>query len=180
MALDLYLDRSDLKYCCGRTQTTSETTSSTVALKDFYNTWFNSPENKADIEASFRNTADSGCPLMHAMVVARCTKPKGCVAIVAAVSFRVEQRFCLLEYLLVSDQLFTQRRFGKKADESPFKDVGLGQLLLAFTHIVECAGAPPPVAVDASSIVTTGLSSTISKVFCMEFSGRGPTLGFSK
>ena len=38
LALDQYLDRSDLKYCCGRTQTTSETMSSTVALKDFYNT----------------------------------------------------------------------------------------------------------------------------------------------
>jgi hypothetical protein len=93
LALDLYLDRSDLKYCCGWTQTTSKTMLSTVALKDFFNTWFNSPENKADIEASFRDLANSACPLMHAMVVARCTKPKGCVAIVAAVSFRVEQRF---------------------------------------------------------------------------------------
>jgi hypothetical protein len=46
LALDLYLDRSDLKYCCGWTQPTSKTMSSTVALKDFYNTWFNS-ENKA-------------------------------------------------------------------------------------------------------------------------------------
>jgi hypothetical protein len=162
LALDLYLDRSDLKYCRGWTQTTSETTSSTVALKDFYNTWFNSPENKADIEASFRDLADSACPLMHAMVVAWCTKPKGCVAIVAAVSFRVEQRFCLLEYLLVSDQLFTQRRFGKKADESPFKDVGLGQLFLALTHICARAGAPPPVAVDASSIVAVDASSSVT------------------
>jgi hypothetical protein len=126
LALDLYLDRSDLKYCCGWTQTTSETMSSTVALKAFYNTWFNSPENKADMEASFRNTTNSGCPLMHAMVVARCTKPQGCVAIVAAVSFRVEKRFCLLESLLVSDQLYTQKHFGKKAHISPFKDVGLG------------------------------------------------------
>jgi len=162
LALDIYLDRSDLKYCCGWTQTTSKTMSSTVAPKDFYNTWFNSPENKADIEASFRNLADSACPLMHAMVVARCTKPKGCVAIVAAVFFRVEQHFCLLEYLLVSDQLFTQRRCGKKADESPFKDVGLGQLLLAFTHIVARAGAPPPVAVDASSIVAVDASSSVT------------------
>ena len=70
LALDLYLDRSDLKYCRGWTQTTFETMLSTVALKDFYNTWFNSPEDKVDIEASFRNAADSGCPLMHAMVVA--------------------------------------------------------------------------------------------------------------
>jgi len=162
LALDLYLDRSDLKYCRGWTQTTSETMSSTVALKDFYNTWFNSPENKADIEASFRNTTDSGCPLMHAMVVARCTKPQGCVAIVAAVSFRVEKRYCLLEYLLVSDQLYTQKHFGKKADESPFKDVGLGRLLLAFTHTVARAGAPPPVAVDASSIVAVDASSSVT------------------
>jgi len=103
---------------------------------------------------------------MHAMVVAWCTKPKGCVAIVAAVSFRVEQCFCLLEYLLVSDQLFTQRRFGKKAAESPFKDVGLGRLLLAFTHIVARAGDPPLVAVDASSIVAVDASSSVtSNVF---------------
>jgi len=135
--------------------------SSTVALKDFYNTWFNSPENKADIEASFRDLANSACPLMHAMVVAWCTKPKGC-ANVAAVSFRVDQRFCLLEYLLVSDQLFTLRHFGKKADESPFKDVGLGRLLLAFTHIVARAGAPQPVAVDASSIVAVDASSSVT------------------
>jgi len=135
--------------------------SSTVALKDFYNTWFNSPENKADIEASFRDLANSACPLMHAMVVAWCTKPKGC-ANVAAVSFRVDQRFCLLEYLLVSDQLFTLRHFGKKADESPFKDVGLGRLLLAFTHIVARAGAPHPVAIDASSIVAVDASSSVT------------------
>jgi hypothetical protein len=65
MALDLYLDCSDLKYCCGWTQTTSKTMSSTVALKDFYNTWFNSIESKAEIEASLRDLADSACPLMH-------------------------------------------------------------------------------------------------------------------
>ena len=88
--------------------------SSTVALKDFYNTWFNSPENKADIEASFRNTADSGCPLMHAMVVARCTKPQGCV-------LRCGEN-------LLSARVFAgvgPKNFCKKADESPFKDVGL-------------------------------------------------------
>jgi hypothetical protein len=162
LALDQYLDRSDLKYCRGWTQTTSKTMPSTVALKDFYNTWFNSPENKADIEASFRDLANSACPLMHAMAVARCSKLKGCVAILAAVSFRVEQHFCLLEYLLVSDQLFTQRRFGKKANESPFKDVGLGRLLLAFTHIVARASAPPPVAVDASSSVAVDASSSVT------------------
>jgi hypothetical protein len=96
-----------------------------VALKDFYITWFNSLENMADIEASFRNITNSGCPSMHAMVVAWCTKPQGCVATVAAVSFRVEKHFCLLEYLLVSDQLYTQKHFGKKADESPLRMLDL-------------------------------------------------------
>jgi len=90
--------------------------SSTVALKNFYNTWFNSPENKADIEASFRDLANSACPLTHAMVVALCTKPKGCVAIVAADSFRVEQR---------SDQLFTQRRFGERPMKVPSRMLDL-------------------------------------------------------
>ena len=159
IALDQYLDRSDLKYCRGRTQTTSKVMSSTEALKDFYNTWFNSQENKVDIEAKFRNltTTDSACPLMHAMVVAWCTKPKGSIAIVAAVSFRVEQCFFLPEYLLVSDQLFSKRSFGKKADESPFRDVGLGGLLLAFTHVVARAGAPLSVGLDASSMVTSSV-----------------------
>jgi hypothetical protein len=52
----------------------------------------------------------------------------------------------------------TKKHFGKKADENPFKDVGLGRLLLALAR----AGAPPPVAVDTSSIVAVDASSSVT------------------